>query len=174
MTLDLRNRHTALCLEGCNCSHCVWKVKENEILFNYRKLVPLQPGNCNCTKCLIVFSTVLYQSLHTSIEFWKQIFTYICTYMHNNRCHEYDILHIMTSFGIQPPGPSRCPSPLFLQAVLKVAGHAPVSCGFLRISRFQDFSGRKASVLQPILSSGCLSVVAFGELRSWNLAHEVN
>ena len=122
MTLDLLNRHTALCLEGCNCSHCVWKVKENEILFNYRKLVPLQPGNCNCTKCLIVFSTVLYQSLHTSIEFWKQIFTYICTYMHNNRCHEYDILHIMTSFGIQPPGPSRCPFPLFLQAVLKVTG----------------------------------------------------
>ena len=43
----------------------------------------------------------------------------------------YGILHIMTSFGIQPPGPSRGPSPLFLHAVLKVAGHAPVSCDFL-------------------------------------------
>ena len=42
----------------------------------------------------------------------------------------------MTSFGIQPPGPSRCPSPLFLQAVLKVAGQAPVSCGFLGIANF--------------------------------------
>ena len=72
----------------------------------------------------------------------------------------------MTSFGIHHPGLPVSRSPLFLHAVLKVAGHTSVSCGFLRIADFGISLDRgKASVLQPILSSECLSVVAFGELQ---------
>ena len=115
----------------------------------------------------VLLSSVLY-SLHTSIEFWNIfIHTYHAPITHNIIMlwiWYNTILHIMTSFGIQPPGPSR-----FLHAVFKSRWTCTSVVDFweLRISGFGNLSGLKASGL----SSECLSVVAFGELQPWNLAH---
>ena len=132
-------------------------------IFNYRKLVPVQPGSCNCTKCLIVFSTVLYQSLHTSIEFWKQIFTYIHTY-----APICIITGVMNMIYYIISDPTTRAFPVSFPAVPACCFKSRWTCTcqlWLSGNRgFRDFSGRKASVLLPnfqwVLVSCCFRWIA--------------